>query len=218
MMKKSSKRKRVNDSADSTALGNTPTASTPYQAETETLSEGEWMDLSGCEESNPDSSPFKPSCECRTKCFLSPILIKIFRRKTKSSPSFYITRTNSYFVSQSFCLISPNFLSLSRPNSSIFPLWVNFYCQKLRTRHNVLIFWPGAKIYHLIFIIFVSLNNPEVQIYPILVAIVVFLWCEACGYTGRYTDAFYRKQRLDRVLDSLHFRFYRVGFYYSFLA
>src|SRR6218665_860857 len=47
---------------------------------------------------------------------------------------------------------------------------------------------------------------------------VVFLWCEACAYTGRYTDAFYRKQRLDRVLDSLHFRSYSVGFYYSFLA
>src|SRR6218665_1898926 len=40
------------------------------------------------------------------------------------------------------------------------------------------------------------------------------LWCEACAYT----DAFYREQRLDRVLDSLHFRSYSVGFYYSFLA
>src|SRR6218665_1200867 len=47
---------------------------------------------------------------------------------------------------------------------------------------------------------------------------VVFLWCEACAYTGHYTDAFYRGQRLDRVLDSLHFRSYSVGFYYSFLA
>src|SRR6218665_2634882 len=46
----------------------------------------------------------------------------------------------------------------------------------------------------------------------------IFLWCEACAYTGRYTDAFYRKQRLDRVLDSLHFRSYSVGFYYYFLA
>ena len=45
---------------------------------------------------------------------------------------------------------------------------------------------------------------------------VVSLWCKACAYTGRYTDAFYRKQRLDRVLDSLHFRSYSVGFYYPF--
>ena len=35
----------------------------------------------------------------------------------------------------------------------------------------------------------------------IIIASVVFLWCEVCAYTGRYTDAFYRKQRLDRVLD-----------------
>src|SRR6218665_3722609 len=47
---------------------------------------------------------------------------------------------------------------------------------------------------------------------------VVSLLCEACAYTGRYTDAFYRKQRIDRVLDSLHYRSYSVGFYYSFLA
>ena len=53
---------------------------------------------------------------------------------------------------------------------------------------------------------------------PLQIVCVVFLWCEACAYTGRYTDAFYRKQRLDRVLDSLHFRSYFVGFYYSFLA
>ena len=31
-------------------------------------------------------------------------------------------------------------------------------------------------------------------------AYVVSLSCEACAYTGRYTDAFYRKQRLDRVI------------------
>ena len=48
--------------------------------------------------------------------------------------------------------------------------------------------------------------------------VVLPLWCEACAYTGRYTDAFYREQRLDRVLDSLHLRSYSVGFYYSFLA
>ena len=46
----------------------------------------------------------------------------------------------------------------------------------------------------------------------ILYQYVVFVWWEACAYIGRYTDAFYRKQRLDRVLDSLHFRSYRVGF------
>src|SRR6218665_1350670 len=48
--------------------------------------------------------------------------------------------------------------------------------------------------------------------------VFVVLLCEACAYTGRYFDAFYRKQRLDRGLDPLHFRSYSVRFYYSSLA
>src|SRR6218665_2015882 len=45
----------------------------------------------------------------------------------------------------------------------------------------------------------------------------VVFWYGACAYTGRYSDAFYRKQRIDRGYP-LHFWPYSMIFHYSFLA